>query len=252
MSTHLMDVLAIAPHPDDGEIFCGATLALLASKGYSVSLLHLTAGELSTQGDVETRREERKSAAALLGLQSEDSLNLPDGALSEGDPSQIAALVRAIRSARPEVLLLPYWEDRHPDHRQASLLGTRAVFLANLRKFLPEAGNAHHVLQTAYYQLRTRFKPSFIVDVTSVYEKKLQAIAAYKSQVQRDRSGANTLISSELSVSSIQARDEHYGSMIGVKYGEPFLLKTAIGIPDPVAFFRQHPVKEPLGSPEVL
>ena len=249
-----LEVLAVAAHPDDAEIFCGAFLALMSSRGRRTGVLDLTRGELGSQGTVEQRAEESARASAILELTHRENLELPDGALSEGSVAQLDACVSALRRLRPELLLLPFWEDRRPDHIQASKLLTRAAFFAGLSKYNPADGAPYRPLQTLYYQLRTDFRPSFIVDVSAVYERKLAAVNCYASQVIRAESIPGTLptlVSSPLAASSIAARDERFGSMIGVKYGEAFLSRTALRLADPLEFFRTNPVKEPLASPEV-
>ena len=193
---------------------------------------------------------EAQAASTSLGIALRENLALPDGRLNEMSPDQLEICVAIIRRLRPELLVIPYWEDRHPDHVQAARLLQRAVFFAGLKSFVPASGAPHHPRQVLYYQLRTSFTPSFVVDVTEAYDTKLNAIRCYKSQVERDASaGVKTLISSPLSLSSIVARDEHYGAMIGVKYAEPFLSTTAIAVGDPVSFFRANSVSEPLASP---
>ncbi len=245
----MLDALAIAAHPDDAEIACGGTLALLARQKYNVGILDLTRGELGSQGTVDTRKAEAEKSAQILKLTLRENLGLPDGSLSEASDEQTRAIVGALRRLRPEFLFAPFWDDRHPDHGQASRLCDRAVFLANLRNFAPELGAAHKVLQVLYYQHRTFFQPSFLVNISGTHDDKVRAIEAFESQVQRQTGTTGTLISSPLTLSSLTARDEYFGSMLGVKYAEPFLLKTALGIPDPVAFFRANPVKEPLATP---
>lgn len=254
MSSSPLDVLAFAAHPDDAEIFCGGALALFATRGYRVGVVDLTRGELASQGALETRAKETAEATKILGLAHRECLALPDGRLHELDEAQCLASVRAIRRLRPELVLLPYWEDRHPDHVQASKLLTRALFFSGLAKYDPAdpGTKPHRPLQALYYSLRTTFTPSFVVDVTPVYDTKSAAIHAYKSQVERAPSGElPTLISSPLSVSSIAARDEFFGSHIGVKYGEPFIVRTALAIGDPLEFFRKYPVREPLAAPSL-
>lgn len=244
----MLDVLAIAAHPDDAEIFCGGTLALLSSQGYKVGIVDLTHGELASQGSVETRAQESKNANAILKLAHRENLGFPDGGILETDEHQVHTLVKCLRNLKPQLLMVPYVQDRHPDHMQASLLVDRASFFANLPRYKPESGNPHQPLQVVYYQSRTAFSPTFLVNVSNSYDTKLAAIKAYSSQISRAQA-SNSLISSPLSVSSIMARDEYYGSMLGVKHAEPFYTKTAIGISDPLAFFRANTVREPLASP---
>ena len=250
--TYLCDALFIAPHPDDAELFCGGTIAMLAKKGYRVILLDLTRGEMGSQGTSEIRENESKKAQATLALAARENLSLPDGAISAHDQTQLIALVAAIRRIRPELLFAPYWEDRHPDHGAASALVSKALFLAGLKKFVPEKGRPFQPRQALFYQMRTAFNPGLLVDVTDVYPIKRQAIAAYSSQLLREANADGappTLISSALSQSSIEARDQYYGAMIGVQYAEPFVSKTALAIRDPLEHFRANPVSETLILP---
>ncbi len=249
-----LEVLAVAPHPDDAELFCGGTLALLVSQGHAVGILDATAGELSSQGSPETRKEEAGAASQILGLKERRNLGLPDGGVNAMDPGQLIAAVGVLRRLRPELLLLPYWEDRHPDHVQTSELFTRAVFFAGLQKYSADLGHIHRVLQVLYYPVRETPGTSVVVDVSAVHGIKLASIACYASQVKRQPGGAEgsgTLVSSPLSISSVTARDAYFGSMLGAEYGEPFLLKTTVRLNDPLKFFRENAIREPLQSPGV-
>jgi bacillithiol biosynthesis deacetylase BshB1 len=149
----LIDALAIAAHPDDAELFCGGTLALLSRQGYKVGICDLTRGELATQGTPDTRSAEAKAASDLLKLAHRENLSLPDGGIFESENTQVDALCEVFRRLKPELLLAPYFEDRHPDHAQASRLVDRAVFFANLRSYRPESGEPHQILQVLYYQI---------------------------------------------------------------------------------------------------
>jgi bacillithiol biosynthesis deacetylase BshB1 len=250
--TYASQALFIAPHPDDAEVFCGGTMALLCSHGAAVHLVDLTRGEMGSQGTPEIRSEEAKAAGATLGLRSRRNLGLPDAGISASDDPQIRAIVATIRELRPELLFIPYWEDRHPDHGAASELLTRALFFAGLKRYSPESGRAFQPRQLLFYQMRTAFRPSFVVDVTAVYETKRAAISAFSSQLIRETGNDDappTLVSSPLSQSSIEARDQYYGAMIGVRYAEPFLSRSALAIRDPLIHFRNNPVIETLILP---
>ncbi|MFN8389092.1 MAG: bacillithiol biosynthesis deacetylase BshB1 [Bdellovibrionota bacterium] len=244
--------LFVAPHPDDAEIFCGGVMALLAQNNHRVVLLDLTRGEMGSQGSAELRESEAEKAKNVLGLHGRENLRLPDGGLSSYDENQKRAVVSALRRIRPELVFAPYWEDRHPDHREASDLVTRAVFLAGLKKYAPELGKPFQPRQVLYYQMRTAFRPSVVVDVTPVYATKRAAITVYSSQLIREKAveGAPpTLVSSPLSQSSIEARDQYYGAMIGVSFAEPLLVRTALALKDPVEHFRANPIAETLILP---
>lgn len=256
-----IDLLAFAPHPDDAELFCGGLLAKAAASGYCVGIVDLTQGELSSQGSIESRTEEAKKASEILGLSLRENLSLPDGKLGrehtlspDGESLQLSAIVASLRRLRPDIICAPYWEERHPDHVESSKLISQAVFFSGLKKFQPKLGPAHSVQQLMYYQMRHSFTPSFVCDITSVQTKKMEAIASYQSQISRQddatAEGAPTLISSPLTLSSIEARDRYFGSMIGAEYGEAFLVKEALAINDPIAHFRERGEAKPLLFPK--
>ena len=241
MSIH---ALAFGPHPDDVEICCGGLLIKLAEAGHKTAIADLTQGEMGTQGTVETRKAEADAAAKILGLSHRENLALPDGGIKD-EPEQIAKVVEVIRRLKPEVILAPYWQGRHPDHVEGSNLITKSVFYAGLKNFQAK-GEAFTTNQVLYYQMRYSFRPSFITDITGLAEKKMQAIQCYQSQVTRDGSGPQTLISFPLSLSSIDARDRYYGAMIGCMHAEPYLTRQIPRIDDPINHFRESPTKNAL------
>lgn len=252
------NLLAFAPHPDDIEIFSGGFLLSAKDKGYSTIVIDMVRGELGSQGSIEERAKESAAASKILGLSGRENLALRDGYVGKEHPessriAQLNSVVDAIRRLKPEIVLAPYWQARHPDHYETSKLVTEACFYAALRKF--DAGTSaapHSVRQVLYYQMRYTFTPTFITDITPHFEKKYEAVAAYASQVNHRESenpGGQTLISSPLSVTSLKARDNYYGSMIGVQYGEPYLIKNTLRLDDPIGFFRQLPTQQPLLYP---
>lgn len=243
-----LSCLAIAPHPDDAELFCGGLLAKLTAQGHRVGVLDLSAGELASQGTPELRREEARAASEVLGLTLRENLGLPDGGLDAAAKEQVAKLVGALRRYRPELLLAPYERERHPDHEAASALATRAAYLAGLRRYLSEPElPAFRPRALLYYQLRVAFKPSFVVDISAHAATKRAAIACHASQLGRDPQAAvaspegpsGTLISSSDTLAFIDARDRTHGAMIGASHGEAYFCKPALAIDDPVSFFRQ-------------
>lgn len=256
------DLLAFAPHPDDAEICCGGLLASMSARGYRVGLADMTLGECASRGTVAIRQEEAKNAAAILGLTFRINAELPDcgisadgSALLPDGESQIERIVRIIRRHQPQTVVLPCQSTRHPDHRAASELLTRAVFLAGLRNFKPHCGDPHTALQAIYYQMRFAFRPSFIIDTTAFAEQKMAAIRAHKTQFGLDGNNSElpaTLASSSLSLSSVVARDSYYGMMIGCPNGEPYLIKNVIRLDDPCEYFRQCPGKGALFFPDEL
>lgn len=251
-----VDVLAFAPHPDDAELCCGATLAKLAARGYRVGVVDLTRGELASNGTPETRAREAAAASEALGLAHRENLGLPDGFLDPtggydeaaqraGRGSQLARVVEVIRRLRPELVLAPWRAARHPDHEAASELVTRACFFSGVRRFETEPESERHVPgRLIYYMMRFAFEPSFVVDTTGEPSAaKARAIACYGSQVQRDAGAAMapTLANAPLNLAALDARDRYYGAMIGVEQGEPFALSGPLAVDDPLAHFRAHP-----------
>ena len=245
MSAQPLHVLALAPHPDDAEIYCGATLACLAARGYRVGVLDLTAGELASQGSKEQRAEEARRAAAALGLAQRECLGLPDGGIDAGDAAQLDALVAALRRLRPELVLAPPERAIHPDHVAAGALAQRATFFCGLRRY--GALDPYRPRALLRYQMRVAGRVSFIVDVSKHYEAKQAAIRAHASQITRQAAAAvaspdgpsGTTVSSPQLLEQIAARDRYYGAMIGASYGEPFFAAQALAVSDPVALFRE-------------
>lgn len=246
-----LDCLVFAPHPDDAEIFVGGTIATLVSRKYRVGLVDMTRGELGSQGTVSSRKAEAKRADEILRIASRKNLGLKDGGLSDlGNKRNISSIVREIRLGRPSVIIAPYWEDRHPDHVGASRLVQQAVFFAALRKYALTGTTPHAVDQVLYYPTRVAVEPSLVVDTSASFKTKLEAINCYNGQIKRDPKlalkGIKTLVSSPLALSSIEHRDGYFGSMIGVRYGEPFVIRNVIGVSDPVDFFKTRPISESL------
>jgi len=244
MSDYGVDALAFGPHPDDVELFCGGTMIRLAQLGYSTGVVDLTRGERASNGSPEERAREAAAAAAELGLLFRDNLELPDTGLAPTE-AQLAAVVGVLRRRRPELVLAPWIEDRHPDHAAAAALVSRAVFFAGVRRFAPEAGERFVPRQLLYYAMRHRMPPSFILDTSAAQARKARAIACYASQIGR-RSGdaAPTLISAPGAVAAIEARDRYYGSMIGAAAGEALRSAATPGLVDPLRHFRDNPFPE--------
>jgi N-acetylglucosamine malate deacetylase 1 len=243
MTAYGVDVLAIGPHPDDVELFCGGIVIRLGELGHTVGIADLTRGERASLGTPELRAREADAAAAVLGAAFRDNVGLPDTELA-ATPPQLAAVVALLRARRPELVLAPWPDDRHPDHVAAGELVTRAVFFAGVRKFAPDAGERFVPRQLLYYALRARMAPSFVVDTSQAAAKKARAIACYASQVQRRPGDDPTLISAPGAVAAIEARDRYYGTMIGTSHGEPLRTAATPGLVDPVRHFRDNPFTE--------
>ncbi len=244
-----IDVIAFGAHPDDVELTCAGTLMKLKDLGYTTAHIPLTQGEMGTRGTAEIRKQEFERAAAILGVDVAVRLDLPDGMLSMVWEYKLK-VIKIIRKYRPRLVLTPYWQGRHPDHVYASHLVREASFLAGLKNL--DTGQPHHrPFRVLYYPERYDFRPSFIVDVTPYFDRKMEAIRCYSSQFynpELDAAGAEpTAISQPDFLDRIVQRMRQYGAYIGVQYGEPFYVREAIKIEDPVALFDVEAVVAPVG-----
>jgi N-acetylglucosamine malate deacetylase 1 len=218
---NLCDILAFGAHPDDVELGCGGSLIQAADRGLRVAVADLSTGEMSTRGTQEGRQREKTEAAALMGLVDRLSLGLPDAHLGS-DYSHRLPIVEAIRKLKPRIVLAPFPEDKHPDHAAAGQLVRDASYLAGVAKYGTSA--PHRPSQVYHYMMHRPFEPSFVVDITDVWERKMSAIKAYESQFQAGTAGAQTAISQPGFLKMVEARAIWYGSMIGAAYGEPFYM----------------------------
>jgi bacillithiol biosynthesis deacetylase BshB1 len=229
-----LHLLVFGPHPDDVEIWCGGLVASLAAQGYRVGIADVTRGEAATRGTPEQREEEAKAAARILGVTVRENLGLADGHL-ESDAESRRAFVEAIRRHRPAILLAPHPSDDHPDHAAAGRLARDTLFLAGLRKYDAQ-GVAHRARQVWHYMCHQPFPPSFIADVTHVFERKMESIRAYASQLHSEESREPaTNVSSPDFLERLEARMRHFGSLAGVRYGEPYFVETPVRLEDPLA-----------------
>lgn len=226
-----LDVLAFGAHRDDIELTCGGTMIKLADQGYKTGIVDLTAGEMGTRGSAEEREREAEEAAKILRVQCRENLGIPDSNIEINFENKLK-VVEAIRRYRPRLILLPYWEDRQPDHAHTSQLVFEASFLAGLSKLDTGQPN-HRPEKLVYYKCHYEFEPSFVVDVTEQYEKKMEAIRAYESQIYNpDYPGEQTLISSPEYIESIEVKSRYYGGLIGKMHGEPFLVRETLEVED--------------------
>ncbi|WP_348261883.1 bacillithiol biosynthesis deacetylase BshB1 [Telmatobacter sp. DSM 110680] len=223
------DVLAIAAHRDDVEQTCGGTLLRMAARGLRTAILDLTRGEAGTRGTAEDRAREADEAANLLGVSWRRALDLPDGAIENTFENRIK-IVRVLREIRPRVVILPYWQARHPDHAIVASLGYEACFLSGLAKV--ETGSApYRPFKIVYASLYADVRPSFIVDITPFIEQRHAALMAYKSQYANQVAGSALFVPEEEIRERTYAEARHYGLLAGVKYGEPFVQKE-VGLVD--------------------
>lgn len=239
-----LDLLAIGAHPDDVELACGGTLALLARRGRKVGIVHLTRGEMGTRGTPEQRRQEAEQAAEILGASAMEILDCGDGFLRRGAAQQ-NALIGVLRRFRPEVVLGPPPTDRHPDHGRSHGLVEATCFYAGLTRRAPEHGEPHRPGAVFHYMQHDSFEPAFVVDVTAVWEVRQRAVAAYASQVfpgagdgesaEGDGEDAPpTKIASEDFWLTIEGRARHFGNLVGATFGEPFGSKRPLAVRDPL------------------
>jgi bacillithiol biosynthesis deacetylase BshB1 len=221
-----LDILVVAPHPDDAEIGVGGTLLRSKSQGRSVGVLDLTTGEPTPHGSLETRARETAAATGILKLDWRDNLGLANRSL---EPTLAArrALAGVFRTLRPKVIFAPYWEDVHPDHVAASQLVDAARFWAKLTK-TDLAGEPYWPPRLYYYfsiHLRIHPRPSFVVDISDQIEGKMKAIASYESQFVTGRSQEFPT-----AFDDIRDRARYWGWSIGARYGEPFVSREEIGL----------------------
>ncbi len=230
-----LDLLAIAAHPDDVELTCGGTLLKMARLGYKTGILDLTAGEMGTRGTPETRAKEAAKAAKILGVVWRGTLGVPDSDVQPARQHKLK-LARVIRELCPKTVILPYWQARHPDHYHASTLGYEGCFLAGLKQ-LPIEGDPYRPFKILYSTSYADVRPTFVVDITKEFEQRRKAILAFGSQFRP----AKRAPKSKVFLAIDRLEDEmnqlarHYGQMIGVKYGEPFLTKELRQVDDVVA-----------------
>lgn len=227
-----LDLLAIAAHRDDTEITCGGTLLKMKDAGHTAGIVDLTQGEMGTRGTAEDRAREAEHAAAILGLDHRENMGLPDAHVIDDYDTKmkVAAIIRRLK---PRTVILPYWEGRHPDHFNTGRLATEACFFSGLAK-LPLAGEPHRPFKILYVAPYNAFvRPSFIVDITDQFDRKLEAIKCYKSQFMVDDGTSVFPPMAELE-DRFRSYSHAMGSLIGKKYGEAFVVKEMMEIDDVV------------------
>lgn len=225
-----LDLLAIAAHPDDVEQTCGGTLIRMAEQGYRTGVLDLTAGDMGTRGTPEERVRESQVAACHMLLKWRGNLYLPDARLENNIMARMT-LAGEIRRLRPRVVILPYWEGRHPDHYRAAELGYESCFVAGLRK-IDETLAPHRPYKIVYAASYAPVKPSFVVDITAQFDRRMEALFAYASQYGEG---------DPLFPKGGEIRERHaaiaryYGNLIGARYGEAYVVKETMRVDDLVA-----------------
>jgi N-acetylglucosamine malate deacetylase 1 len=225
-----LDVLAIAAHPDDVEQTCGGTLIRMAEQGYRTGVLDLTAGDMGSRGTPEIRLKESDAAGCEMRLAWRGNLRLPDARL-ENTISVRMTLAMEIRNLRPRVVILPYWEARHPDHYRTSEIGFEACFLAGLKK-LDEESQPHRPHKILYSTLYANVTPSFVVDISDHFERRMAALFCYQSQYGQSTEAAELFPDGQEIRERLGSIARFYGNLIGVKYGEPFVVKEMLRVDD--------------------
>ena len=236
MSTLPLDILALAAHRDDVEQTCGGTLLKMAQRGYRTGILDLTQGEMGTRGTAEDRAREAADAAKLLRVTWRQALDIPDGRVENTWENKLK-VARVLREQRPRVLILPYWQGRHPDHYTASVLGYEACFVAGLGKLAissqPSAVRLapHRPFKVIYATLYYDIRPTFVVDISEQFETRFQSLMAYKSQYSDQDAGKDVFPAQGEIRARVEAMARFYGMLGGVDYAEPFLQKE-VGLID--------------------
>ena len=246
----VVDILAITAHRDDAEQTCGGTLLKMAQRGYRTGILDLTQGEMGTRGTAEDRAREAAEAARILQVCWRQALGLPDARVENTFANRLK-IARIIRELRPRVVILPYWQGRHPDHYTTSVLGYEACFLAGLAKLDLNSGlpsdlpnnqgqhgitgdplaAAHRPFKIVYATLYYDVRPTFIVDITGQFEARLQSLLAYKSQYSDQEAGKDLFPARAEVRARVESMARFYGMLAGVTYGEPFFQKE-VGLVD--------------------
>ncbi len=218
-------------------------MCLLADQGYRTGVVDFTRGELGTRGTPEGRMQEAAAAAEILGLAARENLGLPDGDIQNTKANQLA-VIGAVRRHRPHIVLVTAEHVRHPDHGAATRLATDALFYGGLAKVetfeadgtAQEPWRPHHVL---HYMQALDFEPTFVVDVSSVWERRMEALLAFESQFYQSGGGDDgpeTYISNPRFLQWVEARARTFGYRIGADFGEPFLYRHGpVGVDDLVA-----------------
>ena len=219
----MVDILAIAAHRDDVEQTCGGTLLVQHALGWVTGILDLTRGEAGTRGTASERESEASHAAQILHVAHREALDLPDGSIQNTLQNRLK-IAEVLRRLRPRVVILPYWQGRHPDHYTAATLGYEACFAAGLTK-LDLPGLPHRPFKILYASLYADVRPTLVVDISDHIERRLQSLLAYRSQYAAQPLGGDLFVAEEEIRERTFASARHYGMLAGVRYAEPFVQK---------------------------
>ena len=227
MTPSAVDLLVFGPHPDDIEIGLGGTVAKHVALGYRVGLCDLTRGEMGSNGSPAEREAEGAAALEVLGATWRFNLGLPDRAIGQA-PDHARQAAELVRRVHPRTVALPFWDDRHPDHVAASRMLAEAVFNARLRRY-PMAGEPWGVEAVCYYFINDAAPASFVVDVSSVYDKKRASLACYRTQFEpQGPAGVETRLTSPSFMQLIESRDAQLGALAGVAFAEGLVIKEPV------------------------
>jgi bacillithiol biosynthesis deacetylase BshB1 len=231
-----LDILAFGVHPDDVELGCSGTLMAAIAEGKKVGVIDLTRGELGTRGNVETRKIEAAKAAEIMGVHVRENLGMADG-FFQNDEAHQRKVIEMIRKYQPDIIIANAFEDRHPDHGRSAKLVADAAFLSGLRKIETSSeGKSQEIWKPAYvfHYIQDRFiQPSFVVDITAHFDKKMEAVLAYGTQFFTASPGNDepqTYISSSQFLETVKARALMLGKRVGVDYAEGYYTEKTIGI----------------------
>jgi len=227
-----IDILTVAAHPDDIELTCSGTLMKMLDRGYSLGILDLTQGEMGTRGTQEIRAQEAEAARAVIGARFRERLNLGDSRLTASIENRFA-LAEKIRLARPKTVILPYWEGRHPDHYTAATLGYEACYAAGLKRLPIAGGEPHRPQKILYASMYWEVRPSFLIDISPYFARKIQAINCFASQFAGDLRDVTELYPAwGKLIDRITTQCKYFGHLIGVNYAEPFVVKELMAVDD--------------------
>ncbi len=241
-----LDILALAAHRDDVEQTCGGTLLKMAERGYRTGILDLTQGEMGTRGSSEDREREAAEAARILKVSWRHALDIPDGRVENTWENRLK-VVHVLREQRPRVLILPFWEGRHPDHYAASVLGYEAAFISGLAKLAvssqlsavsestTDSAAPHRPFKIIYASLYRDVRPTFVVDITDQFETRFASLMAYKSQFTDQEAGSEIFPAHKEIRARVESMARFYGMMGGVTYAEPFVQKEVGLVEDVMA-----------------
>ncbi len=229
----MVDLLAVAAHPDDVEQTCGGTLLRAADAGYRTGIIELTAGEMGSRGTPETRLEEAATAAAALKVAERHNMRFPDTRLINTVEYREKLAVE-IRRLRPRTIIIPYWEARHPDHFHAGSIAFDATFLAGLRKLDTDVP-PHRPFKLIYSSMYANVTPSFVVDISSYFDKRMESLFCYRSQYGAQDTASDLFPDAAEIRDRLAAIARFYGNLIGVRYGEPFVVKETMRVDDVVS-----------------